>query len=168
MPLGLGGGQLEVNNGEIPATPGCSSWASMVTAMFTAMDTFYVWSSSCSTREVIWSCHSWTWLSFLVFVSMGHIQNKTQNYAWAKFSWYYFRLAPKPLAVCRSPFVWKWDDLYLKKQVRIQCEIQVISGFHWFSLWDLRLFWTWNSKQNRRCKTRRNTSLHQPKGERKH
>lgn len=58
IPLGLGGGQLEVNDEEIPATSGCSSWAPMVTAMFTAMGACYAWSNSCSTRGVVRSFHS--------------------------------------------------------------------------------------------------------------
>lgn len=96
-------------------------------------------SSSCSTRGVVRSCHSWAWLSFLVFVSTRHINNKTQNYTWAKFSWCYSRLGPRPLAVCSSSFVWKWDDLCLKITCKLELNVKsrlclVSTGSH-FEIW---------------------------------
>lgn len=56
---------------------------------------------------------------------------KPQNYTWAKFSWSYSRLAARPLEVCRSSFVWKWDVLCLK--ITGKLEFNVKSRLSWVS-----------------------------------
>lgn len=58
IPLGLGRGQLQANEGEIPATSGCSSWVPTLTAVFTDMGACYAWGSSHSAGGVARSCRS--------------------------------------------------------------------------------------------------------------
>lgn len=100
----------------------------------------YAQSSSHATRGVVRSCHSWTSLSFLVFVLMRHTYNETPNYIWAKFSWSYSRLAPRSVAVCRLYFMWKWDDLRLKTTCKLEFNVKsrfsLVSPDSYFEIWD--------------------------------
>lgn len=86
------------------------------------------------------SYHSWPWLSFLVFLSMGHVHNETQNYTQAKFSWSYSGLAPRLLAVCRSSFVQKGSDLCLKITCKLELNVKsrfsLVSTDSHFEIWD--------------------------------
>ena len=74
------------------------------------------------------------------FVSMGHTHNRTQNYTQAKFSWSYSGLAPRPLAVCRSSFVWKWDEFCQKITCRLEFNVKsglpLVSTDSHFEIWD--------------------------------
>lgn len=112
----------------------------MATVVLTSIGACYAWSSSHSARGILRCCHSWAGLSFLVFASMGHIHNATQNYTRAKFSCSYSRLAARPLAVCRSPFVRKWDELCLqityKLAFNVKSRLPLVSTVSYFKIWD--------------------------------
>lgn len=120
---------------EIPDPSGYPSWVHLVTAMFKATGSCCAWSSS---HSKCLSCEVMPLVSLVFFsgfyIGMTHTQWTPEFHSVQVFGFSY-GWVPTTSAACRS-LHWvkvKWVMLENHMQVGNECEIHVLSCFHWFS-----------------------------------